>query len=115
MTDLIFKYGDGVLPEKKAGTVYIKKSGNTKADMYVDSPEATSQRLRIGSDVYVGDPKDTEAKDYEVIINPNGEVINNVVTSDEAGGFVIRVVNSSDPDNYKPNDNPSNNMITLVI
>lgn len=116
MTDLIFKYGTGVLPESSnAGTVYIKKSGNTKADMYVDSPENTSQRLRIGSDVYVGDPKDTEAKDYEVIINPNGEVINNVVTSAEAGGFVIRVVNSSDPDNYEPNDNPSNNMITLVI
>ena len=116
MTDLIFKYGTGVLPESNAGgTVYIKKSGNTKADMYVDSPEATSQRLRIGSDVYVGDPKDTEAKDYEVIINPNGEVINNIVTSEEAGGFVIRVVSSSDPDNYKPDNNTSNNMITLVI
>jgi hypothetical protein len=79
--DLIFKYGTTDLPASNAaGTVYIKKSGNTKADMYVDSPETNSQRLRIGSDVYVGDPENTEAKDYDVIINPNGDIIDNVVT-----------------------------------
>ena len=81
VNDLIFKYGTGDLPESNdAGTVYIKKSGNTKADMYVDSPDANNQRLRIGSDGYVGDPEDTEAEDYKVVINPNGDIIDNVVT-----------------------------------
>lgn len=115
MTDLIFKYGAGDLPESNAGTVYIKKSGNTKADMYVDSPEANSRRLRIGSDVYVGDPEDTEAEDYEVVINPNGEVIENVVTSESAGGFVIRVLSLTDPDTEISQEKPNSNIITLVI
>ena len=47
--DLIFKYGDGDLPESNAGTVYIKKSGNTKADMYVDSPETKSKVMEYCS------------------------------------------------------------------
>lgn len=115
--DLIFKYGTGDLPGSNAGTVYIKKLGNTKADMYVDSPEANSQRLRIGSDVYVGDPEDAEAEDYKVVINPNGEVIENLVTTETNGGFVIRVesVNKNNIDNWTPTDTPSKNTIIFVV
>ena len=113
--NLIFKYGTGDLPVSSAGTVYIKKSGNAKADMYIDSPGTNSKRLRVGSDVYVGNPEDTEAEDYEVVINPNGEIIENVVTSEQPGGFVIRVVNPTNPDTYVPQDNPGINVITLVI
>ena len=115
--DLIFKYGTGDLPESNAGTVYIKKSGNTKADMYVDSPETNSQRLRIGSDVYVGDPEDTEAEDYEVVINPNGEVIENWVTAETDGGFVIRIeeVAAANIDGWKPTSTPTKNMIIFVV
>lgn len=119
--DLIFKYGTGDLPESNdAGTVYIKKSGNTKADMYVDSPDANNQRLRIGSDVYVGDPEDTEANDYDVVINPNGDVLEGIVTgldsSENPMAYTIRVVEVEESvlDSYTPTDADSN-IITLVI
>lgn len=118
--DLIFKYGTGNLPESNAGTVYIKKSGNTKADMYIDSPETNSQRLRVGSDVYVGDPEDTEANDYEVVINPNGDVLEGIVTgldsSENPMAYTIRVVEVEESalDSYTPTD-ADGNIITLVI
>lgn len=121
--DLIFKYGEGNMPAATAdtaGTIYIKKSGNSKADMYVDSPDTNSQRLRIGSDVYVGDPEDTEANDYEVIINPNGDIIDNVVTGMNEQGdympYILRIVNVDevDLDTYTPTD-ANSNIITFVI
>lgn len=117
--NLNFKYGTGVIPatsEQTRGNVYIKKIGNTRAKMFIDSPIAT-ERLTIGGDVFVGDPdvEGSGADDYDVIINPDGDIINNVVTSEQAGGFMIRVVSPSNPDTYIPQDNPNSNMITLVI
>lgn len=119
--DVVFKYSaTKELPQDKtAGTFYIKKKDNEKAELYLDTPDA-QDRLIIsgggGGDVYVGDPNSADAQEYEVVINPNGSVVNNVVTSEEAGGYIIRVVESEDPDNYNiAEDNPARNVITLVI
>lgn len=120
MADLKFKYGTTDINEatNDPGTIYVQRTGTGKAKMYIDNPTVTgTDRLQVGGDIFVGDPnaEGSGAENYEVIINPNGEVINNIVTSEEAGGFVIRVVSSSDPDNYEPDNSTSNNMITLVI
>lgn len=116
---LSFKYGTGDLknqnaPDYDAGTVYVRKLSDTRGQMFVDYPGQEDARLQIGGEIFVGDPNEA-GDDYEVIINPNGDVIDNVVTSEQAGGFVIRVVSPANPDTYIPQDNPNSNMITLVI
>lgn len=123
--DVVFKYSATTTKElptmtnNTAGTFYIKKKDSEKAELYLDTPDG-KDRLIIsgggGGDVYVGDPDSTDAQEYEVVINPNGSVVNNVVTSAEAGGYIIRVVESEDPDNYNiAADNPARNVITLVV
>lgn len=121
-TDVVFKYGstsEDLPPSKTAGTFYIKQKDSSKAELYLDPPTG-EDRLIIsgggGGDVYVGDPDSDDAQEYEVVINPNGNVINNVVTSEEAGGYIIRVVESEDPDAYDISiDNPNYNVITFVV
>lgn len=124
--NLDFKYGDensslptnGTTPNLNPGRIYVKKSGTGKAKMFIDTPDtSSSERLQIGGDIFVGDPdaEGSGAEDYDVVINPNGDVIDNIVTSEQAGGFVIRVVSPANPDTYIPQDNPNSNMITLVI
>lgn len=122
--DLNFKYGTGELPGITSGSVYIKKiadakegAANGRARIYIDSPETNSKRLEIGGgDVYVGKSSDSEAKNYDVVIDPDGDVINNIVTSETSGGYIIRVVETTSPDAYDiTKDNPNSNVITLVI
>ena len=120
MANLNFKYGTTNIngANNVPGTIYVQKTGDGKAKMYIDTPTESSTRLQIGGtgDVYVGDPDDEEAKEYQAVINPNGNVIDNIVTSEEAGGYIIRVVESEDPDNYNiAADNPARNVITLVV
>ena len=125
--DLKFNYGIGDIGNvnKVAGNIYIKKiadatnenKDNGRARLYIDTPVNNNvERLAIGGDVYVGDPTDSAAASYDVVINPNGQVINNVVTSADVGGYVIRVVEAENPDNYDINeDNPNYNVITFVV
>lgn len=127
--NLDFKYGaensslpmSGSTPNLTPGRVYIKKSGTGKAKMFIDTPDiSSSERLQIGGDIFVGDPdaEGSGADDYDVIINPNGEVIEDWVTTEIDGGFVIRVesVDSEDIDNWRPSGTPpSKNTILFVI
>lgn len=126
--NLDFKYGDensslpvdGTTPNLTPGRIYVKKSGTGKAKMFIDTPDASSsERLQIGGDIFVGDPdvEGSGAGDYDVIINPNGEVIENWVTSEQEGGFVLKVesVNKNDIDNWTPTDTPSKNTIIFVV
>ena len=124
--DLIFKYGEGDVPSfndaTSAGTIYIKKKSDTKAEMFIHTPlqdeDDDKLTLQVGGfgNVYVGDPTNPEASEYQAVINPNGDVIDNIVTSEESGGYIIRVVESEDPDNYDITaDNPARNVITLVV
>ena len=119
MADLKFKYGEGDVPTATAaGTVYIKKTVDGKAQMFVDEPVedgSTPDRLQIGGEIFIGDPDDA-GKDYEVVIDPNGTFIDNIVTSAETGGYIIRVVSTSNPDSYDPSlENFSRNTIVLVV
>ena len=120
MIDLKFKYGTGNLPDKNAGAVYIKKIEKPgRAKLYIDTPiEAAGsvERLVIGGDVYVGDQNDSEASSYDVVINPNGNVIENFVTSEIDGGFIIKVETSNDPNSYIPSTSElTKNTIILVL
>ena len=122
MADLKFKYGTSDISgaSNDPGTIYVQRTGNGKAKMYIDNPTATgADRLQIGGDIFVGDPnvEGSGAGDYDVIINPNGEVIENWVTTETDGGFVIRVesIEENQLDTYIPQDNPSKNMITFVL
>lgn len=126
--NLDFKYGDensslpidGTTPDLTPGRIYVKKSGTGKAKMFIDTPDtSSSERLQISGDIFVGDPdaEGSGAEDYDVIINPNGEVIENWVTTETGGGFVIRVesVESKDIDSWKPTGTPTKNTIILVV
>lgn len=126
MTNLNFKYGGDNAKDltdfndvaSTPGTIYIKKKNNKKAEMFIDTPTESSTRLQIGGtgDVYVGDPDDEEAKEYQAVINPNGTVLDNIVTSAETGGYIIKVVKTSNPDSYNPSlENFSRNTIVLVV
>lgn len=122
MADLKFKYGTSDISgaSNDPGTIYVQRTGNGKAKMYIDNPTVTgTDRLQIGGDIFVGDPNaaGSGADDYDVIINPNGEVIENWVTTETDGGFVIRVesVDSEDIDSWKPTGTPTKNTIILVV
>lgn len=123
MADLKFKYGTSNIngAGNDPGTIYVQRTGNGKAKMYIDNPTVTgADRLQIGGDIFVGDPdaEGSGAGDYDVIINPDGEVIENWVTTEIGGGFVIRIessVNSEDIDNWTPTDTPSKNTIIFVV
>lgn len=123
MADLKFKYGTSDIngADNDPGTIYVQRTGNGKAKMYIDNPTVTgADRLQIGGDIFVGDPdaEGSGADDYDVIINPNGEVIENWVTTETDGGFVIRIessVDSEDIDNWTPTDTPSKNTIIFVV
>ena len=122
MADLKFKYGTTNIDEvgNDPGTIYIQRIGDGKAKMYVDNPTVTgADRLQISGDIFVGDPsvEGSGANDYDVIINPNGEVIKDWVTSEVDGGFVIRVeeVAATDIDNWSPKTTPTKNMIIFVV
>ena len=123
--NLNFKYGTGNLPTQTAGNVYVKKianattTANGRAKIYIDSPESSTQRLEIGGgDVYVGKSSDEAAANYDVVIDPNGDVIDGLVTgqdnSGQAKAYIIRVVEvaESDLDSYVPDVNA--NVITFV-
>ena len=118
MADLKFKYGTNDLDQVnyEAGSVYVKKTSSKKAQMFIDNP-ASRERLQIGGEIFVGDPSDKDTSDYDVIINPNGNVIEDWVTSEVVGGFVIRVeeIAENQLDTYTPQDNPNKNMITFVL
>lgn len=126
--DLSFKYGTGDLklteqnenaPEYDAGTVYVRKLSNTRGQMFVDYPGQEDTRLQIGGEVFVGDPKDA-GDDYEVIINPNGDILEGIVTGLDSSknpmAYTIRVVEIEESalDSYTPTD-ADGNVITLVI
>ena len=126
--NLDFKYGDensslpqdGTTPALTPGRIYVKKSGTGKAKMFIDTPDiSSSERLQIGGDIFVGDPdaEGSGADDYDVIINPNGEVIEDWVTTEVDGGFVVRIENidSEDIDSWTPTTTPSKNTILLVV
>lgn len=126
--NLDFKYGDensslpqdGTTPALTPGRIYVKKSGTGKAKMFIDTPDiSSSERLQIGGDIFVGDPdaEGSGADDYDVIINPNGEVIEDWVTTEVDGGFVVRIENidSEDIDSWTPTTTPSKNTIILVV
>ena len=126
--NLDFKYGDensslpvdGTTPNLTPGRIYVKKSGTGKAKMFIDTPDASSsERLQIGGDIFVGDPdaEGSGADDYDVIINPNGEVIENWVIAEQEGGFVLKVesVNKNNIDSWTPTDTPSKNTIIFVV
>ena len=127
MTNLIFKYGGDNAKDltdfndvaSTPGTIYIKKKNNKKAEMFIDTPTESSTRLQIGGtgDVYVGDPDDEEAKEYQAVINPNGTVLDNIVTSAETGGYIIKVEQATgNIDEYIPAiDGLSRNTIIFVI
>lgn len=122
MADLKFKYGTSNIngAGNDPGTIYVQRTGNGKAKMYIDNPTATgADRLQIGGDIFVGDPDvvGSGADDYDVIINPDGEVIENWVTTETGGGFVVRVeeVVATDIDNWKPTSTPDKNMIIFVV
>lgn len=121
-TNLNFKYGTTNISEASnaPGTIYVQRTGNGKAKMYIDNPTVTeADRLQIGGDIFVGDPdaEGSGADDYDVIINPNGEVIENWVTTETDGGFVVRVesVDSENIDNWKPTGTPTKNTIIFVV
>ena len=126
--DLIFKYGEGDLklteqnqnaPGYDAGTVYVRKLSDTRGQMFVDYPGQEDARLQIGGEIFVGDPKEA-GEDYEVVINPNGDVLEGVVTgldsSENPMAYTIRVVEVEESalDSYTPTD-ANSNIITLVI
>lgn len=126
--NLDFKYGDensslpvdGTTPNLTPGRIYVKKSGTGKAKMFIDTPDASSsERLQIGGDIFVGDPdaEGSGADDYDVIINPNGEVIENWVIAEQEGGFVLKVesVNKNNIDSWTPTDTPAKNTIIFVV
>ena len=122
MADLKFKYGTTNINEadNDPGAIYVQRTGNGKAKMYIDNPTAAgADRLQIGGDVFVGDPdaEGSGAGDYDVIINPNGEVIENWVTTEIGGGFVVRIesVDREDIDSWTPTISPSKNTIILVV
>ena len=126
--NLDFKYGDensslpqdGTTPALTPGRIYVKKSGTGKAKMFIDTPDiSSSERLQIGGDIFVGDPnaEGSGADDYDVIINPNGEVIENWVTTETDGGFVIRVEKATgNIDTYTPSigSGLNKNMIIFI-
>lgn len=124
--NLDFKYGkedsslpmSGSTPDLTPGRVYIKKTKAGRAQMFIDTPEPqNSERLQLGGEIFVGDPSNKDTSDYDVIINPNGEVIENWVTTEAGGGFVVRVeeVVATDIDNWKPTSTPDKNMIIFVV
>ena len=122
MADLKFKYGTTNINEadNDPGAIYVQRTGNGKAKMYIDNPTVTgTDRLQIGGDIFVGDPdaEGSGAGDYDVIINPNGEVIENWVTTEAGGGFVVRVeeVVATDIDGWTPTSAPEKNMIIFVV
>lgn len=121
-TNLNFKYGTTNISEASnvPGTIYVQRTGNGKAKMYIDNPTVTeADRLQIGGDIFVGDPdaEGSGADDYDVIINPNGEVIENWVIAEQEGGFVLKVesVNKNNIDSWTPTDTPSKNTIIFVV
>lgn len=123
--NLIFKYGMGDMPAaaaNTAGTVYIKKTVDGKAQMFIDEPVgdgSSPDRLQIGGEIFIGDP-DEAGEDYEVVINPEGDILEGIVTglnnSGNAMAYTIRVVEveESSLDSYTPTDADSN-IITLVV
>lgn len=122
--NLDFKYGkedsslpmSGSTPDLTPGRVYIKKTKAGRAQMFIDTPEPqNSERLQLGGEIFVGDPSNKDTSDYDVIINPNGEVIENWVTTETTGGFVIRIESREDVDNWTPTDTPSKNTIIFVV
>lgn len=127
MANLNFKYGgdnakdltDFTEVASTPGTIYIKKKNDKKAEMFIDTPTESSTRLQVGGtgDVYVGDPDDEEAKDYQVAIDPNGTFIDNIVTSAETGGYIIKVEQATgNIDEYIPStDGLSRNTIIFII
>ena len=122
MADLKFKYGTDDIDKvgNDPGTIYVQRTGNGKAKMYIDNPTVIgADRLQIGGDIFVGDPnvEGSGADDYDVIINPNGNVIEDWVTSEVDGGFVIRIeeVAAADIDTWVPTTTPSKNMIVFVV
>lgn len=122
MADLKFKYGTSDIngASNDPGTIYVQRTGNGKAKMYIDNPTVTgTDRLQIGGDIFVGDPdvEGSGADDYDVIINPNGEVIENWVIAEQEGGFVLKVesVNKNNIDSWIPIDTPSKNTIIFVV
>ena len=124
--NLDFKYGkedsslpmSGSTPDLTPGRVYIKKTKAGKAQMFIDTPEPNnSERLQLGGEIFVGDPFNKDTSDYDVIINPNGNVIEDWVTSEVDGGFVIRIeeVAAANIDSWKPTTTPTKNMIIFVV
>ena len=63
--DLHFKYGTGDLDQVNyaEGTVYVKKTANKRAQMFVDVPNNGRERLQIGGEIFVGDPDGMDTGD----------------------------------------------------
>lgn len=114
--DLKFNYGtkDISTVSKVAGNIYIKKivdatnenKDNGRARLYIDTPVSDSgniERLSIGGDVYVGKATEAAAAGYDVVIDPDGEVIDNVVTSIQRGGLKLKIEKATgNVDTYSP-------------
>lgn len=117
--DLHFKYGTGDLDQVNyaEGTVYVKKTANKRAQMFVDVPNNGRERLQIGGEIFVGDPNGTDTGDYEVVINPNGDIIENFVTSETEGGYLIKTVSipEDEIDTWEPTTTPEQNTIILIV
>ena len=120
--NLKFKYGTNDIDGtgNDPGTIYVQRTGDGKAKMYIDNPTSSkADRLQIGGDIFVGNPdaEGSGADNYDVIINPNGEVIENWVTTETDGGYVIQVVSKSrdEIDTWNPTTTPNKNTIILVV
>lgn len=121
MADLKFKYGTSNINEANndPGTIYVQRTGDGKAKMYIDNPTITgADRLQIGGDIFIGDPnaEGSGADNYEVIINPNGEFLDNIVTGQDTS-FKIKVEQAiGNIDTYIPStEGLSGNTIILII
>ena len=124
--NLDFKYGgensslpmSGSTPDLTPGRVYIKKTKAGRAQMFIDTPDRdNSERLQLGGEIFVGDPVGKDLSDYDVIIIPDGNILENFVTSEIEGGYVIQTVfvNKDNIDTWTPTSTPSKNTIILVV
>lgn len=127
MANLNFKYGTGDITTSEAGTVYVKKTGSKKAQMFIDNPVDENERLQIGGEIYIGDPEDAAAANYQVVINPDGdpagvatsaangimskEHVQRLITLEEALGGLKFVVSGDPPSST----NPPKDTITIVV
>lgn len=117
MANVKFMYGTNNFPEDGApGTFYVKRVGETtRGKIAINTPEEESKQIIIGGDVYVGDPGDAAAEDYDVVINPDGDVLENIVTGiDSSYQFKVVEVAESELNNFVPTG-ASNSTITFVV